>query len=224
MRSRLLLRPRLRLPAVGVILRCDLRDTARLPEPWGVAMPVRSAAFGTLAILGGCLLPSFPQPAHANTPPPQTGLPHKTTKIAPAAVTLPAFQPGLWLYRRTVVKEDSPTPRVSVLKKCADPSTEIRDKMVQLKRQSCEFTPLARRRGRYFSSWICPTPLGPTKFHAVLIVRGSRGYTDLSEMRTREHIARQRIEATRIGECPDKGTVTPRAPNPTPTPPPEVRG
>ena len=114
-----------------------------------------------------------------------------------------------------------------MLRKCADPSTEIREKMVQLKRRSCEFAPLAHRRGRYFSSWICPTPLGPTRFRAVLIVKGANGYTDLSEIRTREHVARQRIEATRIGECPESGTVTPGAPgtpNSRPTPPPEVRG
>ena len=52
------------------------------------------------------------------------------------------------------------------------------------------------------STEVFPTPLGPTKFHAVLIVRGTVSYTDLSEMRTTEHVTRQRIEATRIGECP----------------------
>jgi hypothetical protein len=111
-----------------------------------------------------------------------------------------------------------------MLKKCADPSTEIREKMAQLGHKGCQFAPLARRRGRYLSSWVCPTPLGPTRFRAVLIVRGAGGYTDLSEIRTREQVARQRIEATRIGECPESGTVTPSTPNPSPTPLPEVRG
>jgi hypothetical protein len=124
-------------------------------------------------------------------------------------VELPAFQAGLWQYRRTVVKDDSPSPRISMLRKCADPSTEIRTKMAQLESRSCRFAPLVRRRGRYLSTWICPTPEGPTRFRAVLIVKGATGYTDLSEMRSAQHVARQRIEATRIGACPENGRSTP---------------
>jgi hypothetical protein len=141
-----------------------------------------------------------------------------------AATGLPVFQAGLWQYRRTVMKDDSRAPQVSMLRKCADPSAEIRTKMAQLERRSCQFAPLSHRHGRYFSSWVCPTPLGPTRFRAVLIVRGAGSYTDLSEIRTTEHVARQRIEATRIGECPERGTLTPGAPNADPVPHPEVRG
>jgi hypothetical protein len=111
-----------------------------------------------------------------------------------------------------------------MLRKCADPSTEIRKKMAELGKRSCQFAPLAHLWGRYVTSWTCPTPLGPTRFRAVLIVRGAVAYTDLSEMRTAEHVARQRIEAARIGECPASGTVTPGTPHPKPTPHPEVRG
>jgi hypothetical protein len=175
-------------------------------------------------MLACCLLPLPEQPARANTEPGRSAHHHKPAAPTATAVQLPLFQAGLWQYRRTVVNTDSPTPHVSMLKKCADPSTEIREKMAQLGHKGCRFAPLARRRGRYLSSWVCPTPLGPTRFRAVLIVRGAGGYTDLSEMRTREHVARQRIEATRIGECPESGTVRPSAPNPSPTRPPEVRG
>jgi hypothetical protein len=111
-----------------------------------------------------------------------------------------------------------------MLRKCADPSIEIREKKAQLESRGCRFAPLTRRRGRYISLWICPTPLGPTRFRAALIVRGAGGYTDLSEMRSAEHMARQRIEAKRIGECPESGTLTPRRPNFKPSPRPELRG
>jgi hypothetical protein len=134
-------------------------------------------------------------------------------------VELPVLQPGLWQYRRTVVKDDSPTRQVSMLKKCADPSTEIRTKMAQLGSRSCRFAPLAHRHGRYFSSWTCPTPLGPTRFRAVLIVRGATGYTDLSEMRAGQSVTRQRIEAAWIGECPGNQHGSPFHPQPKPTPP-----
>jgi hypothetical protein len=129
-------------------------------------------------------------------------------------VELPFFQPGLWEYRRTVVKDDSPGPQISMLRKCADPSTEIRNKMVELGKRSCRFARLAHRHHRYISSWTCPTPLGPARFRAVLIVRGTVGYTDLSEMRTTDHLTRQRIEAARIGECPASGPGRQFRPNP----------
>lgn len=208
--------------AFFVIVRRDLRDTAGLAESWGVAMPVRSAAFGTLALLACCFLPPLGCPAYATPEPPRT--PHKRAPLAPTEVEVPFFQPGLWEYRRTVTKDDSRGPQFSLLRKCADPSTEIRQKKADLGKRSCHFAPLAHRKGRYISSWTCPTPLGPTSFRAVLITRGAVGYTDVSEMRTRDHIARQRIEAIRIGTCPESGPVTPRTPNFKATPPPEVRG
>ena len=168
-------------------------------------MPVRSTAFGTLAIVVCCLLLPAGQPARANTEPSRSTHDHKRVQTTAAAVQLPVFQAGLWQYRRTVVNSDSPTPHVSMLKKCADPSTEIREKMAQLGHNGCQFAPLARRHGRYISSWTCPTPLGPTRFRAVLIVRGAVRYTDLSEMRAGQRVDRQRIDAAWIGECSTSG-------------------
>jgi hypothetical protein len=175
-------------------------------------MSLRSAVFGTLTTVGGCLLPALGHPAHANTEPPRST--HDKPATATAAVELPFFEPGLWEYRRTVVKDDSPGRQISMLRKCADPSTEIRQKMAELGKRSCRFAPLAHRQHRYISRWTCPTPLGPTRFRAVLIVRSPKGYTDLSEMRTTEHVARQRIEAARIGECPASGSGRQFRPNP----------
>jgi hypothetical protein len=111
-----------------------------------------------------------------------------------------------------------------MLRKCADPSTEIRTKMAQLESRSCQFTPLARQRNRYTASWTCPTPQGPMSFRAVLVVKGATGYTDLSEIRSTQHVARQRIEATRIGACPENGPSTPRTPNFKPRPRAELHG
>jgi hypothetical protein len=198
---------------IPVILRCDSRDTVRLPGQREWLVSLRSAVFGTLTTVGSCLLPPLEYPAHANTEPSRSTH-QKPATTAAAAVELPFFAPGLWEYRRTVVKDDSPSPQISMLRKCADPSTEIRKKMAELGQRSCRFAPLARRHQRYISSWTCPTPLGPARFRAVLIVRGPVRYTDLSEMRTTEHVARQRIEAARIGECPASGLGRQSGPNP----------
>jgi len=176
-------------------------------------MSLRRAVFATLTTVGCCLLPFPGQPGRANTEPPR-GTHHKPAATATAAPELPFFEPGLWEYRRTVVKDGIPSPQISKLRKCADPSTEIRSKMAELGKRSCQFAPLTHRHQRYFSRWICTTPLGTTRFRAVLIVRSPGGYTDLSEMRINEHVARQRIEAARIGQCPTSGL----GPDPRATP------
>jgi hypothetical protein len=198
---------------IPVILRCDSRDTAPFPGLRVWLMSLGRAVFGTLATVGCCLLPLLGQPGYANTEPPRSTH-HKPATTASAPVQVPFFQPGLWEYRRTVMKDGSPSPQVSMLRKCADPSTEIRDKMAELGKRSCRSAPLTHRLHRYISSWICPTPLGPTRFRAVLIVRGTVGYTDLSEMRTTEHITRQRVEAARVGECTANGPDKQFRPNP----------
>ena len=167
-------------------------------------MSLQSAVFGTLSMAGCTLLLVFAQRAQAVTEPPRTNH-QKPWALGAAPVELPSFRPGLWQYRRTVTSDDSPGPRISMLRKCADPSAEIRKKLADLGKRSCQFAPLAYRRNRYVTSWTCPTPLGRTSFRAVLIVRGTAGYTDVSEMRTAEHLSRQKIEAIRIGECPASG-------------------
>ena len=174
-------------------------------------MSLRSAVLYPLT-LAYCLAP-IGHPAHASTEPPHDTH-HKSAATTAAAAELPFFAPGLWEYRRTLVKDGTPSSQISVLRKCADPSVEIRTKMAELGKRNCRFAPLRHRHQRYFSTWTCPTPLGPTKFRAVLIVRGASGYTDVSEMRTDEHVARQRIEAARIGECPASGPDKQFRPNP----------
>lgn len=149
----------------------------------------------------------------------------KRTPPAPAApppamvVELPNFTPGLWEYRRTVVMRNSPKPQVSTIRKCADPAAEIRDKMAELKKKNCQFTPLRRNKERYLSSWICPTPAGPMKFRDVLIANDTTSYQDASESRSAQGVTQQKIEATRLGECPGLGVGAPLPRTPKRAPP-----
>lgn len=112
------------------------------------------------------------------------------------------FQAGLWEYRRILVTSNSGRPRFAGLRKCADPSTDIRRKMEQLKSRDCEFSPLVFRDGGYVSSWTCPTPHGLMRFRHVLIVRDPTSYLAMSEIRIGQRVIRQKLEARRLGECP----------------------
>jgi hypothetical protein len=118
------------------------------------------------------------------------------------AAELPLFQAGLWEYRRIVVESGAARPRFATLRKCADPSSEIRRKLAQLKGRQCQFAPVVLRDGGYVSSWTCPTPEGPLTFRHVLIVKDPGSYLAMSETRLGQRVIQQKIEARRLGECP----------------------
>jgi hypothetical protein len=131
---------------------------------------------------------------------------------AAAAVTLPDFQVGLWEYRRILVTSDSARPRFTRLRKCADPSTDIRRKITRLKGRHCELSPLVFRDGGYISSWTCPTPEGPLAYRHVLIVTDPTRYLAMSETRSGHRVIQLKLEARRLGECPSAGGKLPANP------------
>jgi hypothetical protein len=165
-----------------------------------MAVRVRRPGIPAAAVSAGSLLPGVgafaadPQPA----PSAQAG-----------AVELPALRPGLWEFRRTVAHEPPAKPQVATLRKCTDPGADIREKMLELKKKNCRFTPLTKRKDHYLSSWTCPTAYGPARFRQVLILKDPGSYEDMIEMRSGQQMSQQRIEATRLGECPDRAAGVP---------------
>ncbi len=189
-----------------------------------LARPASAAACCGL-LLWSPSVPAAPEAATAVAAAPPAGAPAREAAETAVDTELPAFQPGLWEYRRTVVRGNSTKPQVSTIRKCGDPAAEIRAKMVELKRKNCQFTPMRRKKERYLSSWTCPTPVGPMKFRDVLIATNTTSYQDTSETQSAQGVTQQKIEATRLGECPGLGAGAPlprtpkRAPPPKPTKP-----
>ena len=170
-------------------------------------MSDRSALLRMLTIVGCSVLTPSGHGARADNPE------HAATAPA-AAVELPSLQAGLWEYRRTLTTPQSVNPQVSSMKKCADPGAEIREKKAALKKKGCEFGPLKRHDNRYTSSWACTTTTGAVKFRDVLIVKDATHYEDLSEMHSAQQVTQQRIEASRVGDCPAGGVGATKTPNP----------
>ena len=179
-------------------------------------MLVRCPHLETRAGLVVCLLLFSSAAVRAAEPTPAGPAAPDTT-----AVELPNFQPGLWEYRRTVMRGDAAKPQVSIIRKCADPAADMRDKMAKMKKKNCQFTPLRRNKERYLSSWICPTPSGPIRFRDVLIAKDATSYEDSSESRSAQGVTHQKIEATRLGECPGLGAGAPLPRTPKRPPPPK---
>jgi len=156
-------------------------------------MSVRRPHLGTRAALVSCLL-LFASAAVC----PAESTPAGLTADS-AGAELPSFKPGLWEYRRTLVRGDAAKPQVSTIRKCADPGADMRQKIADLKNKNCQFAPLRRNKDRYISSWNCPTPGGPMRFRDVLIAKDATSYEDVSETHSAQRVTQQHIEATRLG-------------------------
>jgi hypothetical protein len=120
---------------------------------------------------------------------------------------LPAFQPGLWEYRRTMMSGERGKPQTAIVKKCGDPSSDIQQKLADLKQKGCRFTPLARSGNLYQSSWICPATDGFVATRDALTVKSAVSYEDDNESHLGQRTVHSKIVATRLGECPVPGAA-----------------
>ena len=196
-------------------------------------MPVRCPPLTTLIALGALFLltpgaalrAADPSPAVAapETPPAAPTAPTAPTAPAAAAsaaerapVELPTFRFGLWEFSRTQLRADMAKPHVSTIRKCADPGADMREKMAALKKKDCQFAPIKHRNDRYVSTWVCQTPTGAMRFRDILLAKDENSYEDVSETRTGQHVARQKLEARRLGECPGMGSGAPLTPTQKP--------
>jgi len=183
-----------------------------MPVPIPLRKRLNVAAAFVLLAPGAALCSAGPEP-----PPgaPETAAPAATAPAPRSAgVELPAFRPGLWEYRRTLMRSGG--PQVSTTRKCTNPGAEMREKMTELKKKNCQFAPLRRSNEHYISSWICQTSAGATRFRDVLTATDDSSYQDVSETHSAQHVSQQKIEARRLGECPGlgAGAPLPRTPKP----------
>jgi hypothetical protein len=94
--------------------------------------------------------------------------------------------------------------------------------MESLKKKNCQFAPLKKSGESYISSWTCQTPTGALRFRDVLTAKSADDYEVTSEARSPQRVSQQKLEATRVGECPGMGagaplTRTPKALHQPPT-------
>jgi len=146
---------------------------------------------------------------------PPAAVPAPTTAVPPliaAPVKLPAFQPGLWEYRRTMMGAESGKPQTATVNKCSDPSGDIQQKLTELKQRGCQFTPLTQNGNQYRSSWICSVTGGTLTVQDVITVRSATSYQDDNEVRHPSQTLRSTIVASRLGDCPPGEKPAPTAP------------
>jgi hypothetical protein len=205
----------------------ELVDTAGSCDSKSKApMPVRSSfrpqqVLVASAVLFTTVLGRAADPQQA-APAPEIPKAAVSTPMAASAagsgpsVELPHFRSGLWQYRRTEMRADAATPQVLVVKKCGDPGVDMREKMESLKKRNCQFAPLKKSAEHYVSSWICQTPTGALRFRDILTAKSTDDYEVISETHSPQRVTQQKLEATRLGECPGMGSGAPLTPTPKP--------
>src|SRR2546423_4495200 len=133
-------------------------------------MTVRSLHLASAALVSTVLLFSGAPSTRAADPEPVQDT---------AAVELPSFRPGLWEYRRTLMRSGG--PQVSTTRKCTNPGGEMREEIAELQQKNCQVAPLKRSRQHYISSWVCQTPSGAMRFRDVLTATDDSSYQDVGE-------------------------------------------
>jgi hypothetical protein len=168
-----------------------------------------------------------PDESPAQTPPPAAAAqpraappavrPHAQRPAARAAaksepgVQLPVFEPGMWEYRRTMTVTKRGIPQNASVKKCSDPSKDIREKLNELQQRGCKFAPTTHSGERYHLQWECAAQGGPITMSDVLTTKGADSYEDVLESRYGQRVTRSVIVATRISACPPLPTAVPHS-------------
>jgi hypothetical protein len=162
-------------------------------------MPARKLVGAIGVAAGFTLVVAWTSPEVAAGPP-----------AAGASVELPAFQPGMWEYRRTQLAMGRNKPQAATVKKCSAPTSDIKKKLADLEQRGCRFAPMSHRGNRYVMSWMCPTSNDRSvTFHDVLTVISAESYQDSSEAHQEQQVLHSEIIAVRIGNCADLSQAKP---------------
>lgn len=136
--------------------------------------------------------------------------------LPPAAVAMldemPVFQPGLWEYRRTVLSARAPAGEPDAVKKCSDPSSEIREKMTEMTGKGCRILDMKHLGNRFRSRWSCMMDEGMLDISNVIRAEGPTHYEDENESRYSDKMTHTVVVAKRIGDCPSAESSVPPPP------------
>src|SRR5579862_2347402 len=141
--------------------------------------------------------PASRQPPTAAAPAPSTPL-----GLPPGAVMvlkeMPAFQSGLWEFRRTVEGAATAAAQPDAVRKCSDPINDIRRKMTEMMGKGCRLTGMTHNGNRYHSSWSCMVEDGSVAVSNLIIADTTTAYQDVNESRYGKKTTRSVVDATRV--------------------------
>jgi hypothetical protein len=121
--------------------------------------------------------------------------------LAAAENEFPAFQPGLWSFTSTVTLKGANKPQVRTVRKCTNPTADIKKKWDILAMQSCKFSPMKHEGDRYSYTSFCEKNGLMLQSKSSIIVESSGAYRVETDSRTNNQTQKEVVEAKRLGDC-----------------------
>lgn len=121
------------------------------------------------------------------------------------AEDLPTFQPGLWTFTINVVTPGSALPHMQTMRRCANPSEDVRKKWQALAVETCKFSPVSHSGNRYSYSSTCQKEGMQLSLKATITVESDQAYRVDTESRTNNQVRKEVLVAKRDGDCPASG-------------------
>ncbi len=133
---------------------------------------------------------------------------------------LPAFKPGMWNYSMNIETPGSMQPHTQSVRRCSDPTAEIRKKWQALAVETCKFSPIKRDGNRYSYTSSCQKNGMELSLRAVITMESDAAYRVDTESKTNSQVRRESLVAKREGDCV-KSNGHPPVPQPRTDPPPK---
>jgi len=111
-------------------------------------------------------------------------------------------------------------PQTQSVKKCTNPTDEIRKKWAMLAIETCKFSPVSRSGNRYSYSSTCQKDGMQLSLRAVITVQSDQAYRVETEATTNNQVRKELLIAKREGDCAKSNGHLP-VPQPRTDPPPK---
>ncbi|MGH8264383.1 MAG: DUF3617 domain-containing protein [Steroidobacterales bacterium] len=117
------------------------------------------------------------------------------------AEDLPTFQPGLWTFTINIVTQGSTLPHTQTMRRCANPSEDVRKKWQALALETCKFSPVSHSGNHYSYSSTCQKEGMQLSLKATITVESEQAYRVDTESRTNNQVRKETLIAKREGDC-----------------------
>ena len=114
----------------------------------------------------------------------------------------PTLRPGMWEYRRTMVRSEQPgKPIVLTKRRCGNPTEDMKRQSAQLTAAGCRFSPVRKAGNVYTYGAQCSMAGMQVQSRSTLTVESPDAYRLFVESREGGGTSKETLVARRVGDC-----------------------
>ena len=128
-----------------------------------------------------------------------------------AADEFPSLKPGLWEYQKTKIPAPGGhLPPSESVRRCTDPTADMKRKWAQLAAGDCRFSPIAHAGKRYQYRSVCRREGVEVLVSSVVTVENENSYQVKTQSRASGGTSNEVVVARRLDDCVSSDQVTAR--------------